>query len=243
MEHVGLMTPRTLQRARKRQVRIVQAGDNTLHPIEAEYLRPEVHSLMAVDRPVIRAADADRVVLWVRQPLKDLAGTYVRQVHPLGRKADLRSSKSKAVPVPERSTCASTTVLVRPHGVETGCAFWPMAQQYRHLIPDEFGAACLQSQPLLSRRQRDCQSGSKCLPAVLNSTLFALFKTYYGRYAGTEGNLKTEVVDVKLLEVPDVRGVSEEWPSESCCFQHMQARPTQPSGRGRVHAVPHDVSR
>ena len=46
------------------------------------------------------------------------------------------------------------------------------------------------------------------LVAVLNSTLVGLFKTFYGRYAGTEGNLKTEVVDVNLLEVPDPRGVS-----------------------------------
>jgi hypothetical protein len=35
-----------------------------------------------------------------------------------------------------------------------------------------------------------------------------LFKTFYGRFAGTEGNLKTEVVDVNLMEVPDPRGVS-----------------------------------
>ena len=41
--------------------------------------------------------------------------------------------------------------------------------------------------------------------AILNSTLVGLFKTFYGRFAGTEGNLKTEVVDVNLLEVPDPR--------------------------------------
>jgi hypothetical protein len=40
---------------------------------------------------------------------------------------------------------------------------------------------------------------------VLNSTLVGLFKTFYGRYAGTEGALKTEVVDVNLLEVPEPR--------------------------------------
>ena len=50
---------------------------------------------------------------------------------------------------------------------------------------------------------------------MLNSTLVGLFKTFYGRFAGTEGNLKTEVVDVNLLEVPDPRGVSAgSWPSD-----------------------------
>ena len=43
--------------------------------------------------------------------------------------------------------------------------------------------------------------------AVLNSTLVGLFKTFYGRFAGAEGNLKTEVVDVNLIEIPDPRGV------------------------------------
>jgi hypothetical protein len=47
------------------------------------------------------------------------------------------------------------------------------------------------------------------LVAILNSTLVGLFKTFYGRFAGTEGNLKTEVVDVNLIEVPDPRGVDE----------------------------------
>ena len=44
----------------------------------------------------------------------------------------------------------------------------------------------------------------------LTSTLVALFKCFYGRYAGTEGTLKTEVVDTVLLEIPDPRGVSAE---------------------------------
>ena len=35
-----------------------------------------------------------------------------------------------------------------------------------------------------------------------------LFKTFYGRFAGTEGNLETMIIDVNLLEVPDPRGIS-----------------------------------
>jgi hypothetical protein len=44
---------------------------------------------------------------------------------------------------------------------------------------------------------------------VLNSTLVALLKTFYGRYAGTEGNLKTEIVDVVLIDIPDPRNVNK----------------------------------
>ena len=42
-----------------------RAGDGTVHPIEKEYLAPEVHSLMNVSRPLIRAGDLDRLVLVV----------------------------------------------------------------------------------------------------------------------------------------------------------------------------------
>ena len=41
------------------------------------------------------------------------------------------------------------------------------------------------------------------------NALVALVKTFYGRYAGTEGNLKTEVIDVFLLEIPDPRNVDD----------------------------------
>ncbi|MBM4050453.1 MAG: SAM-dependent methyltransferase, partial [Planctomycetes bacterium] len=34
------------------KLKIVKAGDGSVHPIESEYLAPEVHSLMVIDRPV-----------------------------------------------------------------------------------------------------------------------------------------------------------------------------------------------
>jgi len=39
----------------------------------------------------------------------------------------------------------------------------------------------------------------------LNSTLAALVKHFYGRYAGAEGTLDTEIIDCLLLDVPDPR--------------------------------------
>jgi hypothetical protein len=86
-----------------------------------------------------------------------------------------------------------------------GAFFWPMAQQYRHIIPaNPENLICNHNlfdvHPFeLSKEQ------VAVLQAIVNSTLVANFKTFYGRYAGTEGNLKTEVVDVNLLEVPDPR--------------------------------------
>jgi methylase of polypeptide subunit release factors len=194
------------------KVRIIEAGDGSVHPVEARYLAPELHSLMNVDRPIVRASDLDRVVLLVGEPLDKLktkspwAWRYIRY----GMTAAFASEKSKGKPVPERSTCKARnpwydlTKLVKP-----GFAFWPMAQQYRHIIaanPERL--ICNHNLFDLASDRLDAKEQA-ALMALLNSTLVGLFKTFYGRYAGTEGNLKTEVVDVNLLEVPDPRGVSE----------------------------------
>lgn len=111
--------------------------------------------------------------------------------------------------MPERPSCAGRdpwydlTKLVDP-----GVAFWPKSQQYRHVVaenPERLVCNCnlydLSGDGLDRIQQR-------IMVAVLNSTIVALWKTFYGRYAGTEGNLKTEVVDVNLLEVPDPRAAS-----------------------------------
>jgi len=204
---LGLMTPCKIAEVEKGKVRIVRAGDNTLHPIEPKYLRPEVHSLMQVDRPVVRAKDLDRVVLWVSKPLAQLGGTYVAKYIRWGAKHTFESSKSKAVPVPRRSTCAARPLWYDLTGGERGTAFWPKAQQYRHIIAQNIeGLICncnlYDVLPLPTLKAIEASA----LCAILNTTLVALLKTYYGRFAGTEGNLKTEIVDVNLLDVPDPRG-------------------------------------
>ncbi len=192
------------------KLRIIKAGDGSVHPIESRCLAPELHSLMNVDRPVVRAAELDRVVLLVSEPLDKLKveAPWARRYIRYGIEATFASAKSKGKPVPERPTCKARdrwydlTGLVKP-----GLAFWPMAQQYRHII------AANPERLICNHNLFDVAPAglsaieAESLVAILNSTVVGLFKAFYGRFAGTEGNLKTEVVDVNLLEVPDPRGV------------------------------------
>ena len=206
--NIGLMTPCKRSEVESDKVRIVQAGDKTLHPIETEFLRPEVHSLMEVERPIILAKDIDRVVLWVDKPLSPLAHTYVGKYIRWGAKQTFPSKKSKAVPVPQRSTCAGRPTWYDLTTDKMGVAFWPKTQKYRHIIPtNPDGLVCncnlYTVVPKLANRNE-----ITVLTAILNSTLVGLFKCFYGRYAGAEGTLKTEVVDTVLLEIPDPRGVT-----------------------------------
>lgn len=189
------------------RVAIVRDGNDQRFPVEAEFVQPEIHSLMNIERPVIRAGELDRVVLLVGKPLSTLKGKWVGKYIAHGAKEVYSSNKSKPVPVPERSTCKGRepwydlTKLVKP-----GFGLWPMAQQYRHIVPEN------PDRLICNHNMFDLGSSvlsgpeERVLVGVLNSTLVALWKTFYGRYAGTEGNLKTEVVDVNLLEVPDPRG-------------------------------------
>ena len=148
---------------------------------------------MKVTRPVIRSGDVDRVVLLVGEDddKKGVANSWVRQYLRYGMTATFPSAKSKGRPVPERSTCSARqpwydlTRLVRP-----GFAFWPKAQQYRHIIPanpDRMICNCnlydLGSDTLNATEQVALVLSS------LNSTIVGFFETFYGRFAGTEGSL------------------------------------------------------
>lgn len=156
------------------RVKIVRAGDSSEHPIESEYLLPEVHSLMTLDRPLVQRSDTDRVVLLVSEKAEALKGKLVAKYLKYGESQTFSSDKSRAVPVPKRSTCAARdpwydlTGLAKP-----GFVFWPKATQYRHLSffnPHRLIANC----HLYDIAERpECQIEREALTAILNSTLVA----------------------------------------------------------------------
>jgi methylase of polypeptide subunit release factors len=211
------------------KLKIVEAGDGSVHPIEAKYLAPELHSPMEIDRPTVRAAGLERVVLLVDEPMDKLKtkAPWVWRYLRHGMTATFASSKSKPVPVPKRSTCAARdpwydlTNLVRP-----GIAFWPMAQQYRHIIPgNPERVVCNHRLFDVTQSDRLSRTESDALVAILNSTLVGLFKSFYGRYTGTEGSLDTEVIDVRLIEVPNPQGISVQLAKRlTDALEHMSQR-------------------
>lgn len=209
-----------------RKLALIRAGDGSVHPIESRFIAPEIHSLMNVDRPVVRSEEIERVVLLVGEAMSALTGTHAARYLHYGETHTFASKKSKAVPVPLRSTCKARdpwydlTKLMGP-----GFALWPKSQQYRHIVaanPEQLIANCNLydvAAPDLSAAEKDA------LSAILNSTLVGFMKTFYGRFAGTEGNLKTEVVDVDLLEVPNPKGLSGDTRSKLwSAFRSMQDR-------------------
>ncbi len=206
-------------------IKIVRAGDGSEHPIEAEYLKPEVHTLRDFQQVEVHAPDCDHMILLVGQPQSALKGTWVARYLRYGETQTFASDKSKPVPVPKRSTCAARdrwydlTKLMKP-----GIAFWPMAHHYRHVIP--FNPESL----ICNHRMFDVlveqNTDPRLLAGILNSTLVALWKTFYGRFTGTEGSLDTEVIDVRALEIPDPRTASPDTAKRiRQAFEQLARRP------------------
>ncbi len=189
------------------EIKIVRAGDGSEHPIEARYLKPEFHSLRDFQRSAVRARDCERAILLVNEPLSALGGTHVGRYLAYGETHTFESGKSNPVPVPKRSTCAARDPWYDLTGlVKSGVVFWPMAHHYRHVIPSN-PESLVCNHRMFDVSPRQGVSGD-VLAAVLNSTVVALWKTFYGRYTGTEGSLDTEVIDVRVLEIPDPREAS-----------------------------------
>jgi len=202
------------------RVRLVRcgAGRGEIHPIEAEYLEPEVHSLMEIKGFTVSPEDCSRMVLLVNKKKKELKGTYVLEYIKWGEKKEFHAGATCHSRVREDGEWYDLT------GHERGVLFWSKSQQYKHAVPtNDHNLQC------------NCNLYDIHLPAglsptamagVLNSSLVVLSKLQYGRPVGVEGNLKTEVVDVNMMMVPAlheapptaVKGVSK-------AFLKMKERP------------------
>lgn len=193
-------------------VKIVEAGDGTLWPVESKYLEPEVHSTMDIDGITINPADLEKSILLVGKPKGALRGTLVGKYIAYGEKETFGGDTAAS----ERSTCRARDPWYDLSGGMRGDVFWPMIQKYRHVIAlnPEYQIGTRKRRLICNHNLFDVAAKDRQLApafsAVLNSTIVAFFKHFYGRYAGMEGTLKTEVIDVKMLPVPDVRRANKE---------------------------------
>ena len=189
-------------------VKLIEAGDGTVHPVESEYLKPELHSMMTIHRPLIRKPDLD-VVLMVSKSKGELKGTYVFKYLHYGETHSVTTNKkANAATVPKRSTCANRDPWYDLTYTKPGQLIWAKGQQYRHVVvynENKIIANCRLYDVTLVEQKPDIL---EILAAIANSTLIAYFKTFYGRYTGTEGSFEMMAIDLNLLEIPDPRQVA-----------------------------------
>jgi len=177
------------------RVRVVESGDGSRHLLEAEYLEPEVHSLMEIDSVEIDPAKLSRKILLVSDPPEKLKGTHVLKYIKWGE----REGFDQGATVRQRAATRPWYDL-KPR--ERGQLVWPKAQQYRHVIALNSKGIILNCNLYeVYTKQWDAE----IFAGILNSTVVGLSKHQFGRFMGREGNLKTEIVDVEMMLVPHPR--------------------------------------
>jgi hypothetical protein len=178
------------------EVKLVKCGEDygQLKAIESRYLQPEVHSLMEIDGFVALPENCSRMILLISERRKAISGKYARQYIEWGEKQKIhRGSTCAARQTPDREWYDLT-------GHKCGAVFWPMTQKYKHAVPcNPHRLIC--NHNLFDLTPRD--GNAELLAGILNSSWVVLSKFQFGRFAGTEGTLKTEVVDVGMMLVPD----------------------------------------
>jgi len=192
-----------IQRVQTDKIRIVRAGDKSIHLIEAEYLEPEVHNLMETSGVFgirINPEDLTRQILLCSKPKSKLRRTRVLKYIEWGERESFHKGPSCA-------GRAKARLWYDLSPGERGDIFWPEAHQYRHLAPfNERKLVCNHKLfDVLARNAVD----PAVLCGILNSTIVAMHKQFFGRLAGTEGNLQTAVVDISVMPVPDPRHASK----------------------------------
>lgn len=209
------------------KVKLIEAGDGTMHPVEAEFLKPEIHSMMTIRRPILAPNDLDWVLM-VGESKDELKGTYVSKYLRYGETHSVTTNlKANAATVVERSTCANRDPWYDLTGTKRGQLIWAKGQQYRHVVVfnrNNVIANCRLYDVTLIDRQPGLP---EIFAAIANSTLMAYFKTFCGRYTGTEGSFEMMVVDLNLLEVPDPRHITKAVAKKlESAFAHLCLRDT-----------------
>jgi hypothetical protein len=179
-------------------IRLVEAGDKTIHAVETEYLEPEVHTVLELDSVEINLQQLKHVAFLVSKKKVDLKGTYALKYIEWGEREGfhLRSSMSGRMHWYDITAKRRSDVL------------WCKSHQYRHM-------AWLNSHHLVANcRLYDLflppEVDGELLCASLNSTIVALSKIYFGRNVGTEGAVDTEVLYACMMLVPDSRCATPE---------------------------------
>ena len=122
-----------ISRKDTRRVRIVRDGENVEHLVERRFLEPELHSLMEVRRAVVRASDVGRMVINASVPRSRLRGTHFADYVAYAERQDWHTGPTIA----SRARTRPWYDLGLLPKSDRADMFWPKAQQYRHVIPEQ----------------------------------------------------------------------------------------------------------
>ena len=209
-----------IRRSETKNVRIIRAGDGSIHLLEAKYLEPEIHGLMDIRSVGLSSDRLDRSVILIPTGFSK-KDRYARKYIEWGEKERFD----------EGSTCQGRVTEDRDWfdltGRHRGEVIWSKLQQYRHVVaynPEGLICNCNLYDVFV-----DEDVNSQHLCAVLNSTVVALMKFLFGSQMGREGNQVTEIFDAKMMLIPDPRCASTRLQRKlESALDELRSRDTSP---------------
>jgi hypothetical protein len=206
--------------AAKGKLRIIQSGDGSEHPIEAEYLMPEIHSLMTINSVQIDRNEINRMVLLVNKPIEALKGKHVQDYLRYGQ----RETFGGDTPVAKRETCANRSLWYDISNYPQGTIVLPIIVQYRHIV--SWNPERLPANHALMVVEAKAPERNKALAAVLNSTLVAFIKPHFSRKLGNEANTQLDVYAANILPVPNIADLQQKMVEKlAAAFEALGDRP------------------
>ena len=200
-------------------VRLVRCGEERgeIRPIEAEFLEPEVHSLMEVDEFAVDPDSCSKVVLLIDRVKSDLKGTYALEYILDGETKGYHKQPTCEGRITEDRTWYDLTRYDRADLV------LPKIQQYKlitFLNPNKLHInSSLLGLYNITKKYKDPLCG------VLNSTISILSRLVYARILGNEGNIQLDVYSAKMMPIPNVMIADKKTLSRiQDAFQEMSKR-------------------
>ena len=207
------------QEVEENKVKIIRSGDGSEHPIEKQYLMPEIHSLMTIEGVRIKRDQISRVVLLVKEPMTALKGTYVGTYLRYGQKETFGGETTVA----ERESCAGRPLWYDIANYPQGTIVLPIIVQYRHIV--SWNPRNFRSNDALMVVECKQSERNKALAAVLNSTLVAFIKPYISRRLGNEANTQLDVYAANMMPVPNIMDMETNLKALAKAFDDLQDRP------------------
>ena len=179
------------------EVALVRTGTGEVHPIEPRYLKPIVHSIMAIDSYRIERRHCAKLALMTPT---EAQSAYLSHYIAWGE----RQGYDKGATCVQRASMRRAWYDLTPDAEAAG-ALWVKERQYRFAAlhnPEGFIANC-RLYTVMFRAGVDATAQA----AILNSSLAVLSTLMYGRPVGVEGNWSTMVLDANMLFVPAADGI------------------------------------
>ena len=143
---------------------------------------------MKLKRPVILPEHAHWLGPLVSE--SEEKASHVMRYLRYGEKTTFASEKSKALPVPKRSTCKAREPWYDLTRHKRGQLIWSKAHQYRHIAVYNFENYVVNCR--LYDVFVDSDETAKLLAAICILRSTALFKTFYGRYNGNRRKFRDD---------------------------------------------------